>query len=276
MLLTNSNTPNLSRIIQGLLSLEVWHKPLEFDVATPLHIALAFSEAQYVGSDKFPVTFRVNLKKATLVVMCDENIRVPLASKVRSYPDRSKKVVSEIGQGQKISTDKTQGSTTALGISSAGPSLNVGTDRQTARHLDATTETRRAVEETLTQMIQMTYYDRQGEHHWDCEPVYGNTLAKNAHDGSSFLMELKPTTENHLRDLGVKVLVRCKAEDFDITDIVVKEGYREIAALKNDETRKRVAIEVIKLKLAEAMLPDAAVQLNYADVILADKMAVPE
>jgi hypothetical protein len=272
---TKSNS-NLKRIIDGLLSLEAWHRPFEFNVVAPLHVALAFREARYSGSKECPVEFRVALKRATLIIVCDEAIRVPKATKVRAYPERKTKFGSEDALGKSISDSSTYSKELGANLTNAGIDLKAGHTSQVSGQFQTSTEARLSVEAELTQLIQMTYFDRDNEHHWDCTPIFGNRLEKNAHDGKSCLMELVPTKDNNLDDLGVQVMVRCQVDDIEISDIVVKDGHKNIKALKDLEVRIKVAKAVIKEKLAEAMLPTADTYHAFSTITLADMMVVPE
>jgi hypothetical protein len=271
-----NSTRNDARIIEGLLSLEAWHKPFEIGQPSPLHVALAFRESRYVGSDKLPVVFTVNLKKATLIVIGDENLTVPMATKVRSHPPRSIQIVNETGAESSRAAGQIANRNAAADLSFAGIGATVGNSRQTTTQTDESQQTRIETTQTMTQLIAMTYFSRGAEHHWDCSPLRGSTLQQNAHDGSSMLMELTPQHGSDLSLLGVKVIVRCNADDLEITDIEVKDTAQEVAGLDDLTIRLKVAKEVIRLKLIEAMLPSANPHKTYEELTLADLMAVPE
>lgn len=216
------------------------------------------------------------MKRATLIIVCDEAIRVPKATKVRVHPERKTKVTSEGALGESITDSSTYSKEVGANLTNAGIALKAGQTSQVSGQFQTSTEARLSVEAELTQLIQLTYFERANEHHWDCTPIFGNKLEKNAHDGKSCLMELVPTKDNNLRDLGVQVMVRCQVEDIEVSDIVVKDGHKHIEILKDLDVRIKVAKAVIKEKLAEAKLPAADTYHAFSTITLADMMAVPE
>lgn len=267
---------NNERIVQNLISLEAWHIPLEFNSKSPLHVALSFSDARYSGDADTPIEFRVQLRRATLVIMCDENIKVPLSTRVREHPSRKRTVKSSAGAGATLRHAEDRSLELSGGAENALPKFNATKSLHQSQSIDQSADTRHEVEEEITQTIQMIYQSAQTEHRWECKPIYGKTLQGSAHGGASHLLELQPTVRKNLADLGIRVLVRCKAEDFDISDISLKPSFMEKFRGPDIDRRLRMAKEVIKQKLAEAELGDVSLDTNFSDVVLADIMAVPE
>ena len=122
----------------------------------------------------------------------------------------------------------------------------------------------------------MNYRESGDEHHWDCHPINTETLRGSAHTGHDPVMELRPTIDRRLEDLGVRVFVKCKAEDFEITGITMKKSLRERVTGEDLEMRKRLAKEVIKHKLAESDLEVVDLESRFGEVVIADILAIPE
>lgn len=272
-------TSNSARIIQELVSLEAWYDRLAPDCDSPFHIAVAFSDARYSGTDRSPVQFRVRLKRAVLVVECDENLSVPRKSKVRQHPKRETQVTQtdEFGAADQDSIESRR----TVGVKANAcmtPSASAQVDASDTQSASQSRSEARSVAETetLTQNIEMTYLSVGEEHHWDLKPIRGDHLIGHAHDGESCLMHLRPGIDARLEDLGVRVYLRCKADDFDITDIEAKKSVIEHLGIDGTERRLKMAKEVIKAKLAEADLEVVELDPKFQDVILADIVAIPE
>ena len=272
-----TESTNSARILQELVSLESWHEPLQFGQKSKFHIALAFGDARYAGRDNFPIEFRVRLKRATLVVKCDPELRIPRATKVRAHPPMQK-TVRQL-QGLKNSTGTTD-SITAEGQAAVsakeGPSASAKVARKIENSSNKSHEGQNEVTEVLTQHIRMIYREVGDEHHWDCEPIAAETLKGHAHEGTSSLMELTPKVDKRLSDMGIRIMLKCKSDDFEITDITANKTVMERLRGDNLEKRLRMAREVIKEKLADAQLEVVELDPKFRDVIIADILSVPD
>lgn len=267
---------NSARILQELVNVEAWHKPLVFDEPRGLHVALSFHDARYSGGDRSPVSFRVQLKRATLVIVCDANLSVPRGTKVREYPPMNQ-TVRTFDEAQSNSGSETEGE--------IGTEVSMSPDKLSAKanakarvkdtdQVAAKVATERT--HVLTQRVRMNYNEIGFEHHWNCEPIDAQALSGTAHNGHSPIIELKPKMEKHLRDLGVRVFLKCKADDLEITEIEVKQSI--LSRFSKDDAKKRLkmAKAVLKKKLAEAGLEIVDLDPKFQDVLLADLLAVPE
>jgi hypothetical protein len=272
-----SNVSNSHRILQELVSVEAWHKPLEPDTDSPFHLALSFGDARYSGDDKTPIEFQVELKRATLVVVCDNNLRVPKGSKVRVYPPWEKNYREVHGDTKDQSVSSSQRLSADASVSvTTGASGGVSGARGKAESESNARSTETEYTQTIRQHVQMNYRQSGDEHHWDCRPVNAETLRGSAHTGDEPVMELRPTIDQRLEDLGVRVFVKCKADDFEIRDISTKKSIQEKLAGEDLERRQRLAKEVIKYKLAEADLEVVDLEPRFREVVIADIMSIPE
>jgi hypothetical protein len=272
-----SNVSNSHRILQELVSLEAWHKPLEPNTDSPFRVALSFRDARYSGDAETPIEFQVELKRATLVVVCDSNLKVPMGTKVRVYPplEKSYRQIQVDTRDQSASTsDRLSTSLTADGIKGPTGRISTGRGRSGSESHERRTETEYT--QVVSQYIQMQYRQSGDEHHWDCDPINAETLRGSAHTGDDPVMELRPTIDRRLEDLGVRVFLKCKAEDFDIKDIRMKKTVMEQLTGEDLERRKRLAKEVIKYKLAEVDLEVVDLEASFGEVIIADIVAIPE
>lgn len=267
---------NKARIIESLVSVDAWHQPFEVDVKTPLHVALSFSDARYTGDENNPVEFQVELKRATLVIICDENVSVPKSSIVRQHPARKTTVRLENGVGKASKSENSAKAGFVAKATTKNQGLEFIANQSQSQSIDLSSQAKREILEEITQTIEMVYTGRGTEHVWECQPVYQNTLKGSAHSGESLLMEIKPTIKKRLSDIGIRVFVKCKADDFLISDISLKKTWKEKFLGDDLDRRLRMAKAVIRHKLAHVDLPSVELDPKFQDVILADIMAVPE
>ena len=89
-------------------------------------------------------------------------------------------------------------------------------------------------------------------------------------------MEVFPQVNSRLEDLGIRVFLKCAADDLDVTEITAKPSLKERMFGEDLERRLRMAREVIKLKLNEAQLEVVELEPRFQEVILADILALPE
>lgn len=265
------------RILEDLVSLEAWYKPLEVDQTSPFHVALAFGDARYFGGEDTPVDFRVKLARATLVVICDPALTVPKRTKVREYPEWNKTVKSKTEESASQTDSETENDARELRANPVtGVSGSKVGSKANASSAVSGAANEMEVTEVISQHVRMNYRDVGGEHHWDCRPISSDSLQGKAHDGKELLMELKPGLAQSVQDLGVRVYVKCKAEDIEISDINAKPSLVERIKGQNLDRRLSLAKEVIKQKLAEASLDVVDLDASFADVIIADILAIPE
>jgi hypothetical protein len=272
-----SNVSNSHRILQELVSVEAWHKPLEPDTDSPFRVALSFGDARYSGDDETPIEFQVELKRATLVVVCDNNLRVPKGTTVRVYPPWEKNYREVHGDTKDQSVSSSQrASADASASGIKGASGGVSGARGKAESESNARRTETEYNQIIRQHVQMNYQQLGDEHHWHCDPVNTQTLRGSAHTGDDPVMELRPTIDRRLEDLGIRVFVKCKADDFEIRDISAKKSFIEKLTGEDLERRKRLAKEVIKHKLAEADLEVVDLEPRFREVVIADIMSIPE
>ncbi|MGY3439461.1 MULTISPECIES: hypothetical protein [unclassified Marinovum] len=268
---------NSSRIISELVSLEAWYAPLKFDFTSPFHVALAFNEARYTGASDTPVEFKVRLKRATLVVVCDERLRVPKSTKVRQYPKRQRTMkIVEQAESSASSSDEKNVKGKAAASGTKPPSIELEAGSKTNATTTEKTGGQREMQECLEQLVHLTYREVAGEHHWDCKPTHQNHLDGIGHDGLESIMEISPLVEKRLEDMSVRVFLKCVADDFEIVEISAKPSVKE--RIFGDDLIRRLALarEVTKYKLKEAQLEVVELEPRFQEVVLADILALPE
>lgn len=267
---------NKARIIEELVSLEAWHEPLEYDCAKPMHVAVSFSDARYAGGPNMPVEFTLKLKRAKIVVICDPSLTVPRKTKTRQYPKRlqsfrhTKHDEEAEGSSHEVQAKSNMKATLSKAEASAEASGKLAGTRSQRR--GGQTEQ----SEEVIQTIQLTYKTAGEEHHWECLPIHETHLVGTGHDGDEPLMQLKAKEGSRLEDLGVRVFIKCLADDLDVVDVTAKPNVRERFLGENFERRLRLAREVIRQKLKEAQLEIVELEPRFQEVVLADVMAVPE
>lgn len=271
------NHSNRARILQELVNVEAWHKTIEYDEPKGLHVALSFHDARYSGGDRSPVSFRVQLKRATLVIVCDPNLSVPRGSKVREYPTFNQTVRTLDGSASHRGSEAESEAGIDIAISDSGvPSGKAAAKSRfkDSRKLGATAETERT--QVVTQRVRMIYNEIGEEHHWNCEPIEAATLAGPAHNGDEPLIEVKAKIAERLQDLGIRVFLRCKADDFVISEVDVKPSMLRRFTKDEQKYRLKMAKVVLQQKLAEADLEVTDLDPKFQDVVIADILAVPE
>ncbi|MEM5476836.1 hypothetical protein [Pacificibacter sp. AS14] len=267
---------NTARILEEVVSLEAWHSPLVVNVDSPFHVALSFSEGRFQGGKDNNISFKVALKRATLVVFVDDNLKVPNKTKVREYPTRN------------IEVSRTNRESEAFGETNGSKTSGGGEIGLTKLNAKATQEENSGTQQTsnmsgehkeferVTRAMRMTHHKVGTQETWKIEPIDANTLQGMCHDGDDALIKITPKTALRLSDMAIRVFLKCDAEDIEVSDIELDKSLLEKLSGANLQRRKKQAKIVIAQKLAERSLELVDLDKKYQEVILADVLAVPE
>lgn len=267
---------NTARILEEVVSLEAWHPPLSLHVDSPFHVALSFSQGRFQGGTDNKISFKVSLKRATLVVLVDEKLKVPNASKIREYPPRQVEVSRSNTEG--ASQSNTKGAKAAVdtnvGLTNASVKAGAEVNKTQAQSSSMSGEHREV--EQVTRRMRMTHHKVGAQETWKIEPIDEPTLRGLCHDGKQPIMEVSPKTDQRLLDVAVRVLIKCDADDIEITDIKIDKSIVDKLMPDTLVRRKKQAKVVIAAKLAELSLELVELDRKFEEVILADVLAVPE
>lgn len=267
---------NTARILEEVVSLEAWHSPLTVHVDSPFHVALSFSKGRFQGGTEKNISFKVALKRATLIVLVDDNLKVPNASKVREYPPRKIEVsrcVAESAAQTDISAVKDSGGG-EVGLTKVN--LKAGIEAESKSEASHNTGEEYKEVEHVTRRMRMTHHKVGVKDTWQIVPIDAQTLQGMCHDGGQSMMKVTPQTDIRLSDVAIRVLLKCDADDIEISEIELDKSLVEKLSGENRKRREKQAKIVIAAKLAERSLEIVDLDRKFEEVILADVLAVPE
>ncbi|MEV5030910.1 hypothetical protein [Sphingobium sp. LMC3-1-1.1] len=267
---------NRIRVFSEVVAIDAWHQPIQVsDYSASVHVDVTFKQGRVGGNDdRFPFTFRLSLKKATLLVTVESPLEVDRKSVARNVPEAQVEY-SRI----KLARES------AVARLAAGARL---TPSHVSAHLNAAAELNGEhsdqVEKKLslsTPPTMVTYepVDRSN-YRWTLSPVLEDELSGQPWD---------PVSNPRLRmgsskTLGriepiIKAEIFCALEDLEISDIKPKEK-PTISAKIHDfvfgDENKAVAIQHLKLLLRDADLDPGSLDNRFSDVLLASVIALED
>ncbi len=270
------NQLNRKRSLADVVGIEAWHDPFsKKEGRAKLFIDVVFGEARMGDGPGDLVQFRLALKRADVVVVIPvgEPLGVDPASVVRDAPRVEGAVRTREERNRKTGTDVSL----AAGAKTDGLKAKVGL-KAAAR---ATNTLRQVVESEveLTGLDVKHMKNGEGQHRWIIAPGIGDVLDGRPWEGQKRRLVLVDQREDRTRGIAptARIEVRCRREDFEITDIRLKDAKRWQALLKSTGQRNRmVAAEaLIRTRLLQEGLLQTGADLgdNFLELTLADTVA---
>lgn len=263
---------NRGRSLNEVVAIEAWHK--RFDAETKesdLFLHVKFQEAAFGGRPQDVVRFKVALRKAHVVVMPEDPIRVPRAHVRR---DRlSVEAETSLVEGKKRTVSNAFGLTGKLGKSGGDGSASLEAKRASDKH--SSEEHKVSVRHSgfLTEHSQT----QDSEDCWTFEPALGGVLKGNAFKNTESILRMIYKGEVSKVPAIVKVQVRCLREDIEIIGLEPKEGHEaELMTGIGRDRKLALAEEIIKDILIENQLFFEDVSEKYSRVVVAEVIAEDE
>lgn len=270
------NPLNRKRSLADVVGVEAWHDPFsKKEGRAKLYIDVVFGEARMGGDPADLVQFRLALKRADVVVVIPpgEPLSVDPASVVRDAPQvagavrtkevRDRKAGADVGVSAKL---KPNGLT---GKAGGGVSARVSKAKREVVESEA----------VLTGLDVKHMKNDEGQHRWIIAPGIGEVLDGRPWEGQKRRLVLVDQREDRSRGIAptARIEVRCRREDFEITDIRLKDASRWRTLMKSSGQRNRmVAAEaLIRTRLLQEGLLQAGADLgdDFLELTLADTVA---
>ena len=269
---------NKRRTLQRLAVTRAWFDPVPGADAPryALHMDVAFQEERLGGGEGDPVRFRVALKRCEIVVV------IPLGAKGLRVDPRT--IAS--GQGpatvsverRLMASSEAEGSVDfALAPAGAAAGVSVSASAKRARELEATTR------QSLPVLLGTRSLSQEGDPSWTIKRTDGTDILEGMlwdarQDEPRFeLVDRRPIEERdreHRTGLHttVKVEVRCKREDLEITDIALtdQETVSRVAKWANHKKKAKVAEAFIKHRLQQEGLRVGDIHEPFSDLVVGD------
>lgn len=262
---------NIGKIVEEILSVEAWHDTIHYQTETDLFLAVSFREGRFQGGDKQKVAFTVKLNRAEICIELDEYLKVNQSSILRQFP----KVEYSTSKGETASKGATHSSNDSFNSElSLSPSFSASSGQ--AKDQSESASTNGSINRKFDWPIETFHSKTKAGSVWTAKPLKGAHLEGQVFDSEKAILSFSAQSEKGLDARHVKIIVRCKAEDFAIDEdsIELLDGNLITkftpAGLRR---RKKLAAEVLKNRIVEHGLELVELSDKYNDVILAMVMS---
>lgn len=249
----SNSQDNRKRAFADVVTIEAWHDNFDSDhPKVDLHADVVFGIARLGGELESPVRFRLSVKRAELVVIIPdlEPVSVDAKSVSRDSPEFQGHL-TEVTE-EAVSTNLEAGVSGVLNTKGASVSASGATSMQTGR----TAKKKLEMSAEVKLLIVTQSRSPEGFYRWLIERGDGASLDGRPWDASA-QPRLKLIDERSDRSKGipptVRVEVRCRREDLDISDVQIKDEniWDAVKARAGFKNRMAAAEAYIRMKLAE-------------------------
>lgn len=243
---------NRKRALSEVVSLEAWHQQFKAKrKAVKLFVDVVFSEGR-VGGSSDPVRFRLRIKQAEVVVVIPptEQASIDKTSVAREAP------LSEI---KSVEEEKSVRKTTAKAKADLNarhtlvPSVTVGAEG----HKEGTRSSHATRTRSIPAIQVMQTKTPEGQYAWQLRPGWGQTLLGRPWSATSEprlkVIDKRADSSRGLEP-SVRVEVRCRREDLDITDIRLSADKGLVGKFSPRRNKEVAAEALIRSRLFEAGL----------------------
>lgn len=266
---------NRKRALAEVVSIDAWHRGFSQKVdRVDLHVDVVFKDGRIGGEQDSDVRFRLRLKRAEIVVIvpATEPARIDKRSVSRDAP----RIKGTATQTRKISRRLSAGARASAAASTGGSkaSIDLAVDARAAASSDTVVKLVQAIQSLNVTQIQTA----DNDYAWVVEPTMEKTLAGRPWDAQA-APRLKVIDERLDRTRGiephVRVEVRCRREDLEISDISLKDRAGWMAHAADPLRRNRVAAAeaLIRTRLFEAGLITGDISDPFAQMTLCAAIA---
>ena len=267
---------NRIRVFSEVVAIDAWHQPIKIDDHTAsVHVDITFKQGRVGGNDeRFPFTFRVSLRRATLLVTIEEPLEVDRKSISRNVPEAQVEY-SRIKLARETAIAKlAAGARLTPSHVSAHLNASMGID---AEHSDQIQK--KIVQSTPQTMVTYEPVDRLN-YRWTLSPVFEDELGGQPWEPIlNPRLRLGTSKPQGKIEPVIKAEISCALEDLEISDIEPK-GKPTFSDKVHDfvfgDPNRAVAIQHLKLLLLDADLDPGSLDNRFSDVILASVIALED
>lgn len=269
------NQDNRKRALAEVVAVDAWHQGFTQKVdRVDLHVDVAFMSGRVGGEPGDDVRFRLRLKRAEVVVIVPptEPAKIDKASVSRDTPQ----IAAKATEKRLLKTQISAGAKGKAKVNQAGPGggLDLTFDASSSR----SKETAITITQALQAMSVTQTETADGAYSWIVEPAVNETLAGKPWDASK-APRLKVIDKRPDRTKGIepniRIEVRCRREDLEITDIALKNQTVWAGFAKDPLGRNKVAAAeaLIRTKLFQAGLMAGDLDDPFAQMTLCATIA---
>ncbi|MES3044658.1 hypothetical protein [Sphingomonas faeni] len=237
-----------------------------------VHVELSFRSGR-VGHDDpdFPFTFRIGLKRATLIVKVEEPLSIIKDSIARHIPKNQteRTTISTIRENIKKDSSlngKVDAKSLAIAVAASKGSVR-----------EVTKEEQIKAVQSIPTIIVSSIPSAKGEYSWELTPGNGDMLMGQPWDPT---LEPRLSVRNFIPDAKldptVKILITCAVEDIVIDELKPKsDGVLDrLKEILFNEINYKAAIQHLKVVLKHSDLEVSELDSQFSKVVIADVLAV--
>ena len=274
----SDNSENRRRALAEVVSVDAWHDEFSQKASkVDLHVDVVFDTGRVGGEEESPVRFRLNVKQADVVVVIPElePVFVEKKSVSRDTPQLQGQMTETI---ERTARGNVKGSV-AGSISPTG--LNAAAATEIGAEASVAASNKVEVTATLRLMVVTQSMTPDGYYRWSLRPSKGSVLRGRPWDAEQ-APRLKIVDQRKDREKGipptVRVEIRCRREDLEITEINVKnETIFEVAKRRAGFRNRLAAAEAyIRDRLVREGLTIRNFDDSFGELTLANIIAEPQ
>jgi hypothetical protein len=261
------NDDNRLKALAEVVSIDAWHDELSPDnCKVDLYADVVFSTGRLGGEAASQVRFRLSVKRAELVLIIPELEPFKVEKPSVARLDQGMKLKHSVSQATSVKESLSGGMKIGAGTKGATASANVGAEAKRERKRNETLVGSREVAS-----IKATYrlHNADNSSCWTFEPGIGPILEGRPWDPSSTpLLKLVDTRQDRSNSIPptARFEIRCRREDFEITDIHLKD--ETFMWRRGKKIRMKAAEAYIRNQLAEAGLTAGDLKEPFAIIKL--------
>jgi hypothetical protein len=254
---------NLAKIFSEVVSIDAWHSHFdENDDTATVHVDLTFLEGQLGSEADSQIRFNLALKRAELVFIIPktEPLQVLQSSVDREPP------IEGVARWIREHESEIQGAARSAVSASRQPKFDVSAEASASGKSKVSTASEITVPISNFKMSQSM--DSEGNYRWEITSEAGNKLnGKVWNPVVKPRLKIKQTTKSNISPT-CRVMVRCRREDFEITNIQPKSGAK--IGSKFLFNKKAAAAAFIRNKLSELGLNNDNFDEEYMQICIAE------
>lgn len=222
---------NIGQTLNAVVSLEGWHSPLSTKTSVPLHVHVSFGERDIGGEGGSQVSFTLSLRRAELWVLVSET--EPIAIDPSS--------ISRTINKQKMRVTRRSKEATRLGLVAGIRAKLTGLNFSASGRAEKRNEQAIGTSSQQESIGTRYYKAARGEFVWEITSTSSQSLLDAPWDGQAKpRLKLRKTSDDKI-DPIVRLEVRCKRKDLNITNLEFKDEERQRKVQEREGYKRRLA-----------------------------------
>ncbi len=268
------SSPNQRKVFADVVSVDAWHSRFDGKSATAdLHADVVFRVARLGGEKESPVRFRLGLRRAEVVVVAPPTEPVEVVKESVSRDQSVSVGHLRIGTATETSTLAEMGAHAAISADSVSAALRAAARGSSSKSHQTSFEIDSAVRTILVTQSKTP----DGQYRWELTPSNGRCLEGRGWDAKEHPRLRLRDTRGGASSLPpcVRVEIRCRKEDIEISDISLKdEGVMErVRQAAGFDNRRAAAEAYIRSALTREGLSFESFDDPFGIICLADVIA---